>query len=46
MAYLYGIKAQIKENEFIKELRKELFIEKFENIKWTKYSSYVNQINK
>lgn len=45
MAYLYGIKAQIPENDFIKELRKELFTEKFENIKWSKYRSYVNELD-
>jgi lanosterol synthase len=45
MAYLYGVKAQIKENDFIKELRKEIFVEKFETIKWSKYRSYVNELD-
>jgi lanosterol synthase len=45
MAYLYGVKAKAKETPLILELRKEIFVEKYENIKWTSIRSYVNPLD-
>jgi squalene/oxidosqualene cyclase-like protein len=43
MAYLYGIKAKIPENDLIYKIREEIYDKKFSEIKFSEYRNFVSK---
>lgn len=45
MAYLYGVKFQAKEDPIIREIRKEIFVEDYKDIQWSRIRNLVHPLD-
>jgi len=46
MAYLYGNKCTCKENDLIRELREEIYVEPYSSINWPSQRDFCNKIDR